>query len=104
MSLGLINDYQSALGTLVLSGLGFGLFMPNINIMLTKLAPEHVRGRIVGGLTTCLFLGQFISPIAAQPFISHTGIGGMFGAYTSAAIFSFLLALIFLIPKKEAAS
>ncbi|MCD6217606.1 MFS transporter [bacterium] len=99
MSLGLINDYQSALGTLILSGLGFGLFMPNINIMLTKLAPEHVRGRIVGGLTTCLFLGQFISPIAAQPFISHTGLGGMFGAYTSAAIFSLLLALIFLIPK-----
>lgn len=100
MALGLIDNFPKALGALVLSGLGFGLFMPNINIMMTKLAPEHVRGRIVGGLTTCLFLGQFISPIAAQPFISHTGLGGMFGAYTSAAIFSFLLALIFLIPKK----
>jgi hypothetical protein len=32
----------------------------------------------MGGLTTSVFLGQFLSPILAQPLIGALGLGGAF--------------------------
>jgi len=97
ISLGMINTYPAALVTLIFCGLGFGLFMPNNNVMVTQRAPEFARGRVVGGLTTCLFLGQFLSPLLAQPIININGIGGILGAYGVAAILACVLAVGFLI-------
>ncbi|TFG99825.1 MAG: MFS transporter [Calditrichales bacterium] len=61
---------------LLIGGLGMGLLMPNSNIWAVSVSPEHTRGRIVGGLTTAVFLGQFISPVITQPiqtfFASNT--------------------------------
>lgn len=52
---------------LTILGIGFGFFMPNVNTWLAEIAPTEFRGRIMGGITTAVFLGQFISPIATQP-------------------------------------
>lgn len=52
-----------------LSGFGMGVFMPNTSSWILSLAPEHLRGRYMGINTTCIFLGQFFSPILIGPFI-----------------------------------
>ena len=39
-----------------------------------------VRGRVIGGLTTAIFLGQFASPVLVQPLVAVRGIGGAFAA------------------------
>lgn len=53
----------------VFAGLGAGLYMPNANTWLLTLAPPQLRGRIMGGMTTSIFLGQFFSPIIFQPLV-----------------------------------
>jgi hypothetical protein len=63
---------------------GFGLLMPNLNVWLSSVTPEAMRGRAFGGLTTCLFLGQFASPFASQPIASWVGLSMTFGVVVAA--------------------
>ena len=46
---------------LVVSGLGIGQLIPNLYVWLADETPVHLRGRVIGGFTTALFLGQFLS-------------------------------------------
>nr|WP_269767768.1 MFS transporter [Oleiphilus messinensis] len=78
---------------IVLVGLGFGLWVPTINVWLVSgLAPE-IRGKVVGGFTTFFFLGQFFSPIISQPLIQWKGIAASFIA---GPVLLFPLAAIYL--------
>ena len=63
----LSSMYYLIITGLVICGFGMGMLMPNTNTCLLNLAPEHVRGRIMGGVTMSFFLGQFSSPILFQP-------------------------------------
>ena len=56
---------------IAVSGLGMGLLMPTLNSWLGDLAPKHIRGSILGGLTTCFFLGQFVSTHLDAPRATH---------------------------------
>nr|WP_281392807.1 MFS transporter [Roseospira goensis] len=64
---------------LVLVGLGVGSTFPNITTWLMSLAPAHLRGRLVGGSTMSIFLGQFLSPVYSQPLVSAVGPFAAFG-------------------------
>jgi MFS family permease len=75
---------------LLIVGIGVGLLLPNLNLWLTTQTPAAQRGKILGGLTSCLFLGQFISPLAIQPIAQHLGLQS---AYTIAAGLLFLIGL-----------
>jgi MFS family permease len=75
---GTAQSYAAVVGGLAVSGLGQGLLTPNMSNWAASLAPEAVRGRAMGLLTTSLFLGQFISPLLAQPLIGVVGLGGAF--------------------------
>ena len=77
---------------LLISGLGIGLFAPNGSGWLASVAPAEVRGKAVGGMTSALFLGQFFSPIFAQPFVEQIGLAAMFGV---AAAIALLFAIVF---------
>jgi MFS family permease len=90
--IGLGTGYFSVFAGLAVSGLGTGLMFPNLNVWLTSEMPAIMRGRAVGGLTTAIFLGQFISPMAGQPLAVFVGTGGLF-AGTGA--FMMLLAIVF---------
>ncbi len=68
---------QIAAGLLV-GGAGVGLAVPNLNLRLTELAPPDRRGRILSGLVTGIFLGQFLSPLAVQPLVQAYGLAGAF--------------------------
>ncbi|MDX2216682.1 MAG: MFS transporter [Oculatellaceae cyanobacterium bins.114] len=66
--------YGIVLIGLAIAGAGLGLLMPNMNVCLTSVAPGNLRGRVLGGLTTAFFLGQFISPILSQPISGALGL------------------------------
>ena len=63
---------------LLLGGFGGGMLMPNVNLSLLTAAPPRLRGKLVGGLTASLFLGQFLSPILAEPILRWQGPGATF--------------------------
>jgi MFS family permease len=76
--IGTSHSYAAVVAGLAVAGLGTGLLTPNTNHWAGALAPEAARGRVMGGLTTSVFLGQFLSPILAQPLIGALGLGGAF--------------------------
>lgn len=71
-------SYGQVLVGLALGGFGNGLVIPNLNAWLAAEAPEALRGRALGGFTTFMFLGQFISPIVMQPVIQWTDLGSTY--------------------------
>ncbi len=72
------TTYAVVLMGVMVAGVGLGLLMPNLNVWLMSEAPEAVRGRLVGGLTMALFLGQFVSPIVLRPLLAVGGTIGLF--------------------------
>jgi MFS family permease len=79
---------------LLLAGLSSGLVMPNSNLCLVTLASPKVRGRVLGLLTTFIFLGQFASPLMFQPIINLSSIRGGFHYLSIALIVFSIIALI----------
>ena len=67
------TTYYHVLIGLFFSGLGVGLFMPNVTMWLSVIAPAAYRGRALGGLTASIFIGHFLSLIIIQPFITNFG-------------------------------
>jgi MFS family permease len=82
------TNFGLVLPGLAIAGLGLGLLMPNMSFCLTSIAPEASRGRVLGGLTSSMFLGQFLSPIVSQP------LTGQFGLSTTYAIAGGVMALL----------
>ena len=64
----LAGSYGLVVLGLMISGLGFGLLMPNVNVWVVSLVQPAVRGKFVGGLTTFFLLGQFVSPCWPNPW------------------------------------
>jgi MFS family permease len=87
-----VSAMYAALATV---GLAYGLLIPNMSAwMLAGTKPEQ-HGRAIGTLTMALFLGQFFSPLIAQPFVSTSGIGNALGiAAGSCALVAILLAVL----------
>ena len=91
--IGLSSTYFVILIGLAISGIGVGLTLPNINLWLLSVIPDAARGRAVGGLTTAIFLGQFLSPIVIQPITSQAGFSS---AFAVAGVIALVLGLTFL--------
>ena len=68
---------QIMLGVLI-GGIGVGLIIPNLNLWLSELVPAARRGRVLGGLVSAIFLGQFLSPLLLQPLVSGLGLAPTF--------------------------
>lgn len=77
--IGSTGNYGVVLIGLVIAGAGLGLLMPNMNLCLTSVTPEKLRGRVVSGITTSFFLGQFLSPFVSQPLSKIVGLGAAYG-------------------------
>ena len=90
--IGLSSGFAGVLLGLVALGIGIGLSLPNFNLWLVTIVPATARGRAVGGLTTAVFLGQFLSPIAIQPIGSQAGLSV---AFAVAGVISLLLGFTF---------
>ncbi|MGF1524621.1 MAG: MFS transporter [Leptolyngbyaceae cyanobacterium] len=79
VGIGLANSYEMVLLLLIPTGLGLGLIIPNLNVWTCTAVHEMQRGRALGGVTTFLFLGQFLSAIASQPIVASIGIAAIYG-------------------------
>lgn len=86
---------------LALSGFGLGWIVPNLNVWVANSVPEALRGRALGGVTTALFLGQFLSPIVLQPVLTRFGDNGTFAVVGGAAL---SVALLFFLGRKAIAN
>ncbi len=64
--------FQVILG-LAINGFGFGLLFPNANVLVVSMVSADVKGRAIGGLTTCILVSQFFSPILSQPIVGRLG-------------------------------
>lgn len=73
------TDYIPVILGLLISGVGLGLLMPNLNVWLVSIIPPTMRGRAIGVLSMFISLGQFFSPIIAQPIAQQIGLAGAFG-------------------------
>jgi MFS family permease len=79
---------------LVLGGIGLGILIPSLYVWLAGAAPVAIRGRALGGFTTAVFLGQFLSPILSQPLVNAFEIAGMIGIVS--VIFVLIVPLLFI--------
>jgi MFS family permease len=66
---GFSNSYYQFLICLSISGIGGGMMLPNAMVWLLSVTPGSKRGMMMGALSSCIFLGQFMSPLLVQPII-----------------------------------
>ena len=96
----LSQSFWQVLAALSISGLGFGMLMPNLNVWMARLAPVRWRGRLMSGMTMSVFVGQFLSPVLSQPLVRATGLKATFGIAASAAWCLGALFLIWAISRR----
>lgn len=77
---------------LTITGIAFGVINATNMSWLSRIAPEHSRGKIFSGFTTILFLGELVSPIVIQPILKT---GTLYDAYAFLGIAGIALGLIF---------
>jgi MFS family permease len=100
------DDLTTAVVGLCFCGPGLGLMFPAISTWLMSAVPARARGRATGGMTTAVFLGQFLSPVLSQPIVGAHGLPAMFatGAAVSLAFTAVLIALVIWLPAQEGLS
>jgi len=74
-----------------LIGIGLGFNFPNLTIWLMSRIPSDMRGRASGGMTSAVFIGQFISPLSSQPLVNAYSLST---AYMVAAIVMFVVVIV----------
>jgi MFS family permease len=62
----------------LLIGVGVGLVMPNFMTRAFSVVPPHRRGVASGTMTSAIFLGQFVSPLATDPLRAIIGYEQLF--------------------------
>lgn len=86
------NEWMGIGFGVFIAGVGLGILGPNLTTWSLSFTPERLRGRVTGGIAASFFLGQFLSPIIAEPMVRAWGITGTFHAVS---IFLFCLGLLF---------
>ena len=94
-SIGVASSYVPVLTGLAVGGVGMGLLIPNLHVWLASETPVSLRGRVLGGFTMALFLGQFMSPILTQPVRQQLGLGATYTCSGALLIALTLAAVIF---------
>lgn len=72
--------------------------MPNMTVWVSATVPDAIRGRSLGGLSTALFLGQFLSPIITQPVSARAGLAM---TYALSGGLLLILAVILMVMKRQ---
>jgi MFS family permease len=96
--IGQSSSWSQVLTGLAIAGMGLGLLMPNMSVWISSAVPDAMRGRALGGLSTAMFLGQFLSPIVSQPLTKIMGLGGVYAVTGGGLV---LIALGFAIFKTQ---
>jgi MFS family permease len=86
-----------------LAGLGFGMQMPVLTTWISEVTPAPLRGRVLGGFSAAVFLGQFMSPLVTSPVVKVQGLGGPTGLFAMGALFSVVFAFAVLFVTRSLA-
>ncbi len=81
---------------LALSGMALGLLMPTLNELIVSTSDVSNRIEAVGGMTSAMFLGQFLSPVVSEPVKNITSYSSSF------IVFGFILFSMALYRKTKA--
>jgi MFS family permease len=85
-------------------GVGMSQMYANSSTWLMGLTDPRLRARVIGGLTTAIYLGQFVWPFVAQPIIRDAGIRNAFMVLVVILVFFALAApLLSALSKRRAA-
>jgi MFS family permease len=57
------QSYNAVLVAVFIQGLGSGLLVPNVMAPVMNALTASTRGRGLGGFTSFLYIGQFVSPL-----------------------------------------
>ncbi len=90
--IGMSDSLAGLLVALLVSGVGLGIMRPNLVTGLMSAIPVVLRGRIMGGITSAFFIGQFVAPLVTQPMVDNVGYGASF---ILLAVLILLLALLY---------
>ncbi|MHA2502089.1 MAG: MFS transporter [Candidatus Kariarchaeaceae archaeon] len=88
------SSYGMVFVSMFVFGLGVGFFGPNLNSWLFGRAHAPIRGRVIGGYTTAIFIGQFLSPVFGNLVLGFTDISGL---YLISAIISLIVGVSFIL-------
>lgn len=94
------ESYLGIVLGLGIAGLGVGILLPNGNVWLMELAPASSRGKMIGAMSSMMFLGQFVSPLLVALVISKFNLTYAF-YIAFAAMIVLAIALYFSINKNE---
>jgi len=89
--------YWQVLLAMLITGAGMGTALPNYSVWVIGRTPLAIRGRVVGGCITAFFLGQFLSPLLAQPVVAGYGLAQTFtgaGVLLGIAAVAFAIAAV----------
>jgi MFS family permease len=85
-------------------GVGMSQMYANSSTWLMGLTDPRLRTSIIGGLTTAIYLGQFVWPFVAQPIIRDAGIRNAFMVLVAILVFFALAApLLSALARRRAA-
>jgi MFS family permease len=98
LAIGRSGSWGQVLVGLAIAGMGLGMLMPNMTVWLSSIVPDASRGKALGGLSTAMFLGQFLSPIVTQPLVKSLDLGG---TYSSIGGILAIVAVGFLLFKSQ---
>lgn len=92
------TNYSVILFSMLFGGISLGLFPPTLNVWLASVISSDIRGRAISGLTTFIFLAQFMTPIVTQPLVGSVGLAKVFGY---AGIVSMLLFVVMVVINRR---
>ncbi|MCX2683512.1 MFS transporter [Campylobacter sp. MIT 21-1685] len=90
-----IHTYNAVLLALALLGMGGGIMLVNNTSYLFSICPKNARARAYGILASCIFLGQFLSPIISQPLVRKIGLVDAFLVWSIVIFIIFFLFFFF---------
>ncbi|VDS08482.1 putative 3-hydroxyphenylpropionic transporter MhpT [Paracoccus haematequi] len=99
-AIALAHGLAMAMAGAALIGAGLGFCMPTFITTALNAAPARYRGLVSGLITSAIFLGQFLSPLASTPLVAHLGYAGAF--LTGAAGFGLLAVALVAILRRQA--
>ena len=99
-AIALAQGLGMAMAGAALIGAGLGFCMPTFITTALNAAPARYRGLVSGLITSAIFLGQFLSPLASTPLVAHLGYPGAF--LTGAAGFVVLAVALIAMLRRQA--
>ncbi|MFP4235478.1 MAG: MFS transporter, partial [Nitriliruptoraceae bacterium] len=73
LAVGTATSLVAVVPGLIVGGAGLGLIVPNLVAWVAQAASPAARGRLMGLMTSALFLGQFVSPLLWAPVVRSAG-------------------------------